>query len=141
LRRALLCVLLLSGSTGAWADCRDNWICVETINLGDDIALLARNLGDYPITFTLNLREPFSRSATANSVTRTLAPRQSEQVIEVDGAELGGSGKVHFTYEWTIGDKDAVHDDDHLYALPYQSGNSYRVLQGYGSRFSHTGLE
>jgi murein DD-endopeptidase MepM/ murein hydrolase activator NlpD len=36
---------------------------------------------------------------------------------------------------------DAVHDDDYLYALPYESGRSYRVLQGYGSRFSHTGLE
>ena len=42
---------------------------------------------------------------------------------------------------WTIGDKYAVHDDDHLYGLPYASGKSYRVLQGYGSRFSHTGLE
>ena len=138
--RGLLLLVLLTASTRAWADCRDNWICVETIDLGDEIALLARNLGDYPITFTLNIRAPFARSSSS-SVTHTLAPRQSQQVIEVDDADLGGSGKVHFSYEWTIGDKDAVHDDDHLYALPYQSGNSYRVLQGYGSRFSHTGLE
>lgn len=34
-----------------------------------------------------------------------------------------------------------VHDDDHLYSLPYASNKSYRVLQGFGSRFSHTGLE
>ena len=33
------------------------------------------------------------------------------------------------------------HDDDHLYNLPYASNKSYRVLQGFGSRFSHTGLE
>jgi murein DD-endopeptidase MepM/ murein hydrolase activator NlpD len=36
---------------------------------------------------------------------------------------------------------DTVHDDDHLYSLPYASNKSYRVLQGFGSRFSHTGLE
>jgi len=34
-----------------------------------------------------------------------------------------------------------VHDDEHVYQLPYENGKSYRVIQGYGSRFSHTGLE
>jgi murein DD-endopeptidase MepM/ murein hydrolase activator NlpD len=37
--------------------------------------------------------------------------------------------------------KNTVHDDNHLYSLPYASEKSYRVLQGFGSRFSHTGLE
>ena len=41
----------------------------------------------------------------------------------------------------TTGDINAVHDDHYLYALPFQSGSTYRLLQGYGSRFSHTGLE
>ncbi|MGI9222389.1 MAG: M23 family metallopeptidase [Woeseiaceae bacterium] len=137
MKSRLLCVLLMSGPANAIADCRDDWICVDTVDLGDDVALLARNLADYPITYTLKVRDPYLRG----TVTRTLAPRQSEQVIEVASEQLGGSGKLHFSYEWTVGDKDAVHDDDHLYALPYRSGNSYRVLQGYGSRFSHTGLE
>ena len=55
----------------------------------------------------------------------------------------GGKPAADFriAYDWTVGDKDAKHDDDHLYSLPYASGKSYRVLQGYGSRFSHTGLE
>ena len=30
---------------------------------------------------------------------------------------------------------------DHVYGLPYAEGRSYRVIQGYGSRFSHTGHE
>jgi murein DD-endopeptidase MepM/ murein hydrolase activator NlpD len=28
-----------------------------------------------------------------------------------------------------------------VYSFPYSSGKSYRIVQGYGSRFSHTGLE
>lgn len=141
MKRCLPCALFLFGAVSAQADCRDNRICVDTVELGDDIALLARNLGDYPITYTLRVREPYQYNRASSIVTRTLAPRQTEQVLEVASADLGGSGKVHFSYEWTIGDKDAIHDDDHLYALPYRSGSSYRVLQGYGSRFSHTGLE
>lgn len=50
-------------------------------------------------------------------------------------------GRYRYDLEWTVGDKDAMHDNDYLYALPYEHGRSYRVLQGYGSRFSHTGLE
>ena len=55
--------------------------------------------------------------------------------------EGGRRGRYRYFYEWTVGDKDAAHDDDHLYALPYASGRSHSVLQGYLSRFSHSGLE
>ena len=34
-----------------------------------------------------------------------------------------------------------MHDDDYVYRLPYANGKSYRVIQSFGSRFSHTGLE
>ena len=37
----------------AMADCRDDWICVDTIRAGNEVELHARNLRDYPITFTL----------------------------------------------------------------------------------------
>ena len=53
----------------------------------------------------------------------------------------GGTGTYRYYFDWTIGNRDAVHDDAHVYQLPYASGRSYRVIQGYGSRFSHTGLE
>lgn len=139
MKPGVLSIFLLTCAGSAWAECQDDWICVDTIDQGDDVALHARNLADYPITYTLKVRNRHLRNS--DSVTRTLAPRQSEQVLALASADLGGSGKIRFSYDWTIGDKDAIHDDDHLYALPYRSGQSYRVLQGYGSRFSHTGLE
>jgi len=125
-------MLLLASASSAAANCKDDWICVDAIDQGDAVELRARNLGDYPITYTLQVRTQNRHSK--DTVTRTLAPRQSEQAMLV-------SGEYRVSFDWTIGDKDAVHDDDHLYALPYSSGRSYRVLQGYGSRFSHTGLE
>ena len=97
MKRWFLFVLLFSAPTTVLADCRENWICVETISLGDEIALLARNLADYPITYTLKLRDPYRRGRVSDTVTRTLAPKQSEQVIEVPSANGGGSGKVHFS--------------------------------------------
>ena len=127
-------LLLLLAAGSAAAACRDDWICVDAVDHDGDIELLARNLGDYPITYTLSVRDRGRGAGGGKTVTRTLAPRQSETVMSVQG-------EYRYSYDWTIGDKDAKHDDDHVYSLPYASGQSYPVLQGYGSRFSHTGLE
>jgi len=75
------------------------------------------------------------------TVTGTLEGEQSQLVMVLREEEDQRSGRYRVFCEWTIGDKDANHDDDLLYRFPYADEKSYRVLQGYGSRFSHTGLE
>ncbi len=126
----------------AGAECRDGWICVDEIRRGHLVELRARNLRDYPITYTLRVSGVgVEGSAGPSTVTRTLEPRQSEPVMRFGDPDAPAEGGFRIAYDWTVGDKEAVHDDDHLYALPYARGKRYRVLQGYGSRFSHTGLE
>jgi len=132
---------LLTIANIAVASCKDNWICVDAVDQGDEVEIQARNLGNYPITYTVSVRSRNYRSDGPKTVTHTLAPRQSEQVMALTRTNENRHSDYHFSYDWTVGDKDAVHDDDHLYSLPYASGKTYRVLQGYNSRFSHTGLE
>jgi murein DD-endopeptidase MepM/ murein hydrolase activator NlpD len=123
------------------ADCRDEWICVDAVNQGGNVELRAKNLRDYPVTYTLRVRTEYFDVAGPKTVTRTLAPLESASVMMLNRRDGPGEGGYRYFLEWTVGDKDAGHDDDYLYALPYASARSYRVLQGYGSRFSHTGLE
>ena len=134
-------MLLLTAAAPAFAECNSDWLCVDVVDQGGDLGVRARNLVDFPITYTLSLHNIAQHSGGRKSVTSTLAPRQSENLMLLSATEYTLHNELDFSYEWAIGDKDAVHDDDHLYALPYQSGRSYPVLQGYGSRFSHTGLE
>ena len=101
----------------------------------------AKNLRDYPITYTLRVHTRDLAVDGPRTVTHTLAPNQSAQVMILSQKRAAEVGKVDYTFDWTVGDKDAVHDDDHVYSFPYSSGKSYRIIQGYGSRFSHTGLE
>ena len=132
---------LLAFSGSVLADCKDEWICVDAVDRGDDVELRARNLREFPITYTLRVRTRYFDVDGPKTVTRTLAPRQSERIMVLSQRDGGRRGRYRYSYEWTIGDMDAAHDDNHLYALPYASGRSYRVLQGYFSRFSHSGLE
>ena len=136
----VICVLMAMLPTLAHAGCKDDWICIDEIRNDSDVELRARNLQSFPITYTLRVDARDYSISGPNTVTRTLGPGESQQVMLLDG-KGGGKSYYRYDFKWTVGRIDAKHDDDHLYALPYAAGNAYRVLQGYGARFSHQGFE
>ncbi len=138
---SLICTALVTIPTIAIAGCEDDWICVDEIRQGDDVELRARNLRNFPITYTLSVNTKNYSISGPKTITRTLGPGESQQVMVLDGHAGGHKGFFRYSYKWTVGHKDAKHDDDQVYALPYAPNSSYRVLQGYGSRFSHKGRE
>lgn len=123
------------------AACADDWLGVDEVRDGGNIGLRATNLREFPITFTLRVRTRDLVSEGPRTITETLDGDQSRLVMMLREDGGGRKGKYRISCDWTIGDKDALHDDEYLYQLPYEIGKSYRVLQGYGSRFSHRGLE
>jgi murein DD-endopeptidase MepM/ murein hydrolase activator NlpD len=144
--RRLLVAILISVATLARAgdshtDCTANWICISAVPADGDIELHARNLSDVPLTFTLKVRTRYLKSSGPHNITESLSALESRRVMVMSQVDGNKKGKYRFDYEWTIGNKDAVHDDDQVYRLPYATGKVYRVLQGFGSRFSHTGIE
>jgi murein DD-endopeptidase MepM/ murein hydrolase activator NlpD len=140
LRQTAAAIALIVASSAS-ADCRDDWICVNAVDQGGNVELRARNLQNYPLTYTLRVRTRDFDVTGPRTVTRTLAPQETARIMMLNRADEHLDGNYRYFLEWTVGDKDAVHDDDYVYALPYAGGRSYRVLQGYRSRFSHTGLE
>jgi murein DD-endopeptidase MepM/ murein hydrolase activator NlpD len=121
----------------AFAKCADDWLAVDEIRTGDDVTLLATNLQDFPITYSVRVRSD-SLADGRRRIRGTLDGGQAEQLLLLDGS---ATESLRISCSWTIGDEAAEHDDDHLYQLPYAEGASYRVLQGFGSRFSHRGIE
>ena len=143
LRKAFsLLVLAVCTAPGlAHADCKDNWLCIDEIRKGSDVELRARNLRSFPITYTLSVRTRNFDVDGARTVTRSLGPGESAPIMRLDHRAGGDKGFYRYYFEWTVGRADAKHDEGQLYALPYAPDRSYRVLQGYGSRFSHRGRE
>lgn len=131
---------MLAAGGGA-AACEDEWLCVDEVRQGGNVEVRAANQRDVPITFTLRVRTDDMRHDGPRTVTETLGPRQSRLVMVLSPVHEGRHGDYRLYYDWTVGDLQAEHDDSYVYRLPYASGENYRVLQGYGSRFSHTGLE
>jgi len=137
----LLVLITWLATSAAAASCRNDWVCIDALSQGSEIELRARNLGDYPITYTVRVNARNLQPSGPTTVTRTLAPRQTEKIMTLNAKTEIEEADYNYTFDWTVGDRNAIHDDDHLYALPYANGRSYRILQGYGSKFSHKGLE
>ena len=70
--------------------------------------------------------------------TRTIPGHQEVLVSRVRQA---GAGPWNFRYNyfWNYGSVYAQHDDSVVYSLPYASGSSMKINQGYHGKLSHTG--
>lgn len=133
---------LALGAAPARAECDDDVLCIHARDAGDTVELHAENRSPFPITYTLRVRGNDVQTDGARTITRTLSAASSEPAMTLrNRRDDSPMPRYRYTYDWTIGDKDAVHNDDYVYRLPYASGKSYRVIQSFGSRFSHTGLE
>jgi murein DD-endopeptidase MepM/ murein hydrolase activator NlpD len=137
----LLCTMLAMSSAAANSDCKDDWICIDEIRNDGEVALVARNLRDFPVTYTLKVSAKHYSVDGPQTVTQTVNPGETQQIMVL--AKKGGGDKGSFRYDvkWTVGRLDAIHDDHEIYAFPYAPENAYRILQTYGSRFSHRGRE
>ena len=82
---------------------------------------------------TVNLKGSVSFPHTA-----TFQPGQTEAFTL---ATIQPDAPWHYSYTtyYKLGSREAVHDDSVVYQLPYAPGSSYKVSQGYNSRFSHRG--
>jgi murein DD-endopeptidase MepM/ murein hydrolase activator NlpD len=136
----LLCSALLHPFETARASCNCEWICIESAGGHAQGSLLASNRSPVPLTFSVQFDTRKYQVDGPAEITRTLMAGQS-LVLPVFKRSSEQTYRPALRCQWTVGNKDALHDEDHVYMLPYASGRSYRVLQGFGSRFSHTGIE
>lgn len=128
-------------SSASSASCPDGWLEFEKTVGNGQIVFTALNHSDIPLTFTMDFDLRRLSASRKTTFTESLAPNESRDVVTLTRRDKLTPGYYQYSIRCTIGNKDADHNDDVLYLLPYAGGKSYRVIQGYGSRFSHTGRE
>lgn len=140
-RARLAAALLAVAPALAAAPCSMGWVCVVAEESRDAVELVAENLKPWPLTVSVRVSAANLEAAAGDERTLTLGGGERRTVMRMERVRPGERWRYRYWFDWTVGDMRAHHDDDYLYGLPYAPGTSYRVLQGYGSRFSHTGLE
>lgn len=50
------------------------------------------------------------------------------------------SWKISYKFQYMEGNADAIHDDDFVYQLPFESGKTFHLTQGYNGKSTHQGI-
>jgi len=140
-RVGLFAAVLLAAIPASAESCSNDWLCIEGIERHGGVDLVATNLQPWPLTLSLRVEDSDFEAAPGDEVTLSLGGHESRTVIVLTPGPATRREQYRFSYDWTVGRRDAVHDDSALYRLPHADRESYPLLQGYGSRFSHTGPE
>ena len=131
---------LILFSAASEASCIQDRFRINARDVDGSVEIYAANSRDVPITITLRVWTRHMTADRSKTVTETVAPSESRLFMMLQETHDEKS-QYGFDCASTIGSIDAEHDESLLYRLPYESGKSYYVLQGYGSRLSHTGPE
>lgn len=139
--KSLLGTMVLLGCVGAsFGDSLPGKVKVITERDGAKTRFLMKNFESTDMTATLELAAVNMKSSVPLPCTITIPAGKTVEALTLTpttGAD--GDWSFNYTNHYTVGRRDAVHDDAHLYSLPYAAGTTFKVSQGYHGTFSHTG--
>ena len=136
LRASILATVALVAANAVADQCSRDWACVEVEQTDRGVDIYARNKKPFPITMTVAV--PPNAGGSREAVTISVPGLSRRTVTRLLSPEDPGT---NYKYDWTIGWLNPDHDDGYLYRLPYADHVSFPVLQGFGSKFTHTGSE
>ncbi|MBN1359796.1 MAG: M23 family metallopeptidase [Sedimentisphaerales bacterium] len=117
---------------------RTDAVTVARLRTANYVSLIVHNRAAYDATLTL-------RIATSNGAVTWLKPETETypagcevEAARLTAAEPGQHWSMRYRFHWVKGSMNVEHDDSVLYRLPYESGTSHRVTQGYNGK-THQG--
>lgn len=143
----ILCsgIVLSFGASGQQVSryCSQQWACAGVDKSDNGFAIWMANEKAWPITMTLSLNTRNLQDHTGQrdefEFTRVLAPNTKLKVADLRKIKPAAAVSRNYSFQWTVGDMHAKHNDAVLYRLPYAKGKTYYVVQGYNGGYSHRG--
>ncbi|MCY7296840.1 M23 family metallopeptidase [Alteromonas sp. a30] len=74
-------------------------------------------------------------------ITKVVPGNQKIPVLSLQQADPNSRWRYHYSFDWSVGDMHAEHDDSYRYLAPFEQGKQFNVIQGYNGGFTHHGSE
>jgi murein DD-endopeptidase MepM/ murein hydrolase activator NlpD len=138
--KSLLGMTVLMACVGvSFGDSVPGKVKVLTRRDGDVTRLSMQNSETTDMTATLEVAAVNMKSSVPLPLTITIPAGETVEAVTLRPLSTNGDWSFRYTNHYTVGRRDAVHDDSYLYWLPYAAGSTFKVTQGYRGSFSHTG--
>ena len=112
-------------------------VFMSAVQKGNTIYVSLKNRNFYDVT--VKIKSKYKNLIQLKDELETVVVK-AKSTLEYAVLKLGSSANSYrYSYRWIIGNKDAVHDDNYLYRLPYAKGESHRVSQGFNGKYTHKG--
>lgn len=114
-------------------------VCIDVTSKGEHVYSEIYNNTFHTITVEVKL---WSKNALIEhhqkDITNIiLSGKERKKLTSLQRANPLKSFGYNFFFTSKQGKLDATHDDSYIYDLPFETGKSYKLLQGYGGNFSH----
>ncbi len=148
MRSYLICLIGLgvtAWDANASRYCVEDWACAGVTERDKQHKVWVSNERQYPITMTLlvtteNLEDAVGQKGDFE-ITKVVPGNHKIPVLSLQQADPDERWRYHYSFDWSVGDMHAEHDDEYRYLVPYEQGAFYEVIQGYNGGFSHHGSE
>jgi len=115
----------------------DNTVLIKARKSADYVIVDGVNKNPFEVTVFYTASYMNLKSDKKLPLLFVLQPKSKEEVLKLKILKNNFKYKAH--YNWTIGSKDAKHNNSYIYRLPYKKGTSQMVSQGFNGKFSHFG--
>jgi hypothetical protein len=124
-------------SADSITECLDDKACIRTEKNNSGAVFFIKNLKGFDQTVTFDFSKLENMTADVSVPYTFVCPPKKEVriagVCHIKNLEWNYS----YTYWISRGNISSVHDDSYVYRLPFRSGESYTVIQGFHGSFSH----
>jgi murein DD-endopeptidase MepM/ murein hydrolase activator NlpD len=127
-------------SSSAETSCAEDMgtVCVLTEQSDNSIIFYVDNQNTYDITITIDVNMNNMKADVKLPYTESFEGNKKEKVFTLQAGK-SGRWSYRYNFHWTPGTTLAHHDNSYIYTLPFESGTSHTVIQGYNGKFSHYG--
>lgn len=115
----------------------DNSVLIKAAKAGEYVLVSGENKNPFSVTVTYKADFKNLSTDVKMPMLFVMKPQSKIKVLKLHVEKNDFTFKAH--YKWTLGSKDAKHDDTYVYRLPYKAGTSQMVSQGFNGKFTHFG--
>lgn len=139
LRRVIAFAVTLCALTTSLFAGEQKLIKISSQKKDGETQFYVENLQHADVTVTIDMELKNLNASAAVPFTATIPAREKVSVFTVAPGDPKQDSSWSYTYYATWGSLNVQHDENHMYQLPYPSGLSFPVSQGFHGKYSHTG--
>ncbi|MBC7474599.1 MAG: M23 family metallopeptidase, partial [Candidatus Sericytochromatia bacterium] len=139
---SLLILLCFTNNSLATESCVDDQSVCVSINQKSNYSseVVIKNKSTFQKTVSINF-DPLTNLKTSVKMPYNITVVAHKTLKAFDLIRINISEEYRYNYKfYTVeGIMSAKHDNNYIYSLPYKSGESYKIIQGFNGKYTHVG--